>query len=238
MQDILQDYRDALTFWNEAYTLREEKKERYHQLTPESNADVLAASKKLASIIRDELKNQNRVLDYGCGEGWAGMLLCQAGCRDVTCAEMAENAIALVKTVQQKLQIGHELHPVVIDENWLSALPDRCFDGIVCSNVLDVIPTSVCESILSQFARILQKGGKLVIGLNYHADLKDVPEKGITIRHGNCLYINDTLRLVSRSDEEWTELFSRYFTVEKLTHFGWNKEETERRRCYVLLPKC
>lgn len=238
MSEILRDYKDALQFWNSAYAARDEKSDRYDQLTPESNADVLAASKKLASIIRENLKDQKKVLDYGCGEGWAGMLLCQAGCRDVTCAEMAENAVALVKAVQKKLQIGDALHPLVIDENWLSTLPDASFDGIVCSNVLDVIPGDVCEQILAQFARILQKEGKLVIGLNYHAELKDVPEKNITIRHGNCLYISGTLRLVSRSDEEWTDIFSRCFTVEQLLHFGWNNEQTERRRCYILRPKC
>lgn len=238
MSDILQDYRDALQFWNQGYAAREAQKDRYDALTPESNADVLAASMKLAAIIRDHLKDRQKVLDYGCGEGWAGMLLCQAGCRDVTCAEMAENAVALVKAVQKKLQIGDALHPLVIDENWLSTLPDASFDGIVCSNVLDVIPSNVCEQILARFARILQKGGKVVIGLNYHAELKDVPEKNITIRHGNCLYINGTLRLVSRSDEEWTDIFSHHFIVEALHHFGWNNEQTERRRCFILRPKC
>jgi len=51
---------------------------------------------------------------------------------------------------------------------------------------------------------------------------------------GRKLYVNDVLRLVSLSDEEWTAIFSRYFKVIRLEHFSWQGEENETRRLFYL----
>lgn len=44
-------------------------------------------------------------------------------------------------------------------------------------------------------------------------------------------------KIRSGSDEEWSEIFGRYFHVLKIDHFARPKEETERRRIFFLARK-
>ena len=90
-------YLEALKFWNQAFDLDEEAKEQYRkELNPE-NYKELASSEKLANVLVEELAGKKRVLDYGCGEGWAGILLNKSGCKDVTSVDVVENAIKLAE---------------------------------------------------------------------------------------------------------------------------------------------
>ena len=62
-------------------------------------------------------------------------------------------------------------------------------------------------------------------------------ERGMELADGRALYIDGVLRLFSRTDEEWAEVFSPYFTVEQLEHFAWPGEAAERRRLFRLKKK-
>ena len=87
MNEIKEYYAEALNFWDKAFTLSEEDKAKHlENITAESDLADLAISKKLANFVRDTLKGKTNVLDYGCGEGWAGMSLSKAGCSKVECA--------------------------------------------------------------------------------------------------------------------------------------------------------
>ena len=61
----------------------------------------------------------------------------------------------------------------------------------------------------------------VIIGMNYYLSPEQAVERGTELQDGNCVYVNLVLRLVSFSDEEWTAIFSPYFTVEELDHFAW-----------------
>ena len=56
---------------------------------------------------------------------------------------------------------------------------------------------------------------------------KDLTDEGF-------VFVDGVLRMVSRSDEEWSEIFSEFFTVEKLDHFAWPMEKEETRRLFIL----
>jgi len=47
---------------------------------------------------------------------------------------------------------------------------------------------------------------------------------------GNQLYIDGILRRVSRTDEEWAQIFSPWYTVEQLENFACPGEGKETRR--------
>ena len=95
----------------------------------------------------------------------------------------------------------------------------------------------MAQGIITNFARIAKNDSSVIIGMNYYMDPKPNPEKNMTVHNGNCIYINDILRLVCLTDEEWTQIFSKYFIVEKLEHFAWPGEDTERRRLFYLKKK-
>ena len=48
-------------------------KEQYRKELDPEDYKSLASSEKLADVLVEELAGKKRVLDYGCGEGWAGM---------------------------------------------------------------------------------------------------------------------------------------------------------------------
>ena len=61
--------------------------------------------------------------------------------------------------------------------------------------------------------------------------------RNIELVDGYRLYMDGVLRLVSRSDEEWIQIFSPWYDIEKLEHFAWPGEETETRRLFYLRKK-
>ena len=63
--------------------------------------------------------------------------------------------------------------------------------------------------------------------------LKTINVRSMGAQHVG-IYIDGILRLVSRTDEQWTELLGRCFRIERLDHFAWPGEETERRRLFYL----
>ncbi|MBR1848915.1 MAG: class I SAM-dependent methyltransferase [Lachnospiraceae bacterium] len=227
-------YLEALKFWNQAFDLDEEAKEQYRkELNPE-NYKELASSEKLADVLVEELAGKKRVLDYGCGEGWAGILLNKSGCKDVTSVDVVENAIKLAEFLKSIYDIKDGLKMECVPDTWLDSVEPGTYDGIFCSNVIDVLPAEVTESILANFARVATDDAKIVIGMNYYFEPVSKPDKGIEVRNGNEMYVNGVLRMVTRTDDEWREILGRYFTVEKVEYFAWPGETEEKRRIFVL----
>jgi len=183
------------------------------------------------------LGTRKRVLDYGCGEGWASIIAAKSGCKNVTGAETAENAVEMAKFYVNLFGVEKDVEVKHISEQWITEIPAESFDGIFCSNVLDVVPEEVAETILENFQRIAEEDASIIIGMNYYMEPKDNEERSIRVKNGKYVYLNEVLRLVSRTDEEWTEILSRYFVVEKLEYFSWPGEDTERRRLFYLKKK-
>ncbi|MBQ2472468.1 MAG: hypothetical protein II508_07700, partial [Acholeplasmatales bacterium] len=124
-----------------------------------------------------------------------------------------------------------------IDSSWIKNVASNTYDGIVCSNVLDVIPLETAKEILFHFHRILKENSKVIIGLNYYISLEQAKESKMELVDGHYLFIDGILRLSSYSDLEWMDLFSMYFTVEELSYFKWDGETKEARRLFVLKRK-
>lgn len=227
-------YAEALDFWNNAFALGEDGRAKYaEKLADDPSGRSLASGAKLADIMISELSGCERLLDYGCGRGWAGLMIKKAGSAEVTAVDLSENAVDSAKEIAAMMGVNSGYSAESVSRDWLKSVADGAFDGVVCSNVLDVIPTEVAEDILSEFSRVLVPGGTAVIGLNYYMEPKDNPERNITVVDSH-VFVDGILRMVTRTDEEWTQLIGSYLTVERLEHFGWTGEETERRRVFVL----
>ena len=229
------DYETLLAFWNNAFSLTPEEKAQFAE-APEELRQSLIPSEKLLAAAR-ELSERSSVLDYGCGDGWAGIAIAESGCPKVTCADPAPNAVEAAAFLAALFHVEDRVRAVCIDDAWLSRLPDHCFDGLFCSNVLDVVPPELAEAILENIARVVTRDAAVVIGLNYYLPPERAAEKGLECRNGNCYYVDGILRLVSRTDADWRELFERYFSVERLEYFAWPGEPAETRRLFRLRPK-
>ena len=234
MEDRLKkDFADAVAYWNSALGATEEEKQEILDTAEGDEWKDMVPAQKLYDAIEQVAKN-GRFLDYGCGQGWGAFTAAKLGCGDVTAVDMAASAIDLLKVFAKAFGVDGVIKAEAIDENWLAAQPEESYDTLFCSNVIDVVPLEIAESILDNAARVLKKGGRAVIGLNFYMSPETAKERGLDVKDGRYLYDNGILRLSLVSDEEWTDIIGKRFTVEKLDHFAWPGETKEGRRLFML----
>ena len=226
------DNRTLIGFWDKALSLSEAEREELQNAAPESWKD-LAPSEKLFEAACS-LGKKKKVLDYGCGSAWAGIIAAKSGCPDVTAADAAPGAVRAAAYSALVYGAEKQLNAVCADPGWLKSVPSAAYDGFFCSNVLDVIPTETAREIIRESARITSADACVIIGLNFYLSPEAAAARGLELADGTRLYVDGVLRLVSRTDEEWAELFSPWYVVEKLTHFAWPGEKTESRRLFYL----
>ena len=231
-------YNDSLKFWNSAFDMDDKAKEEYaEKINPETDWRNLASSDKLADIIINNLSNKKRVLDYGCGEGWAGIILKKSGCEEVTCVDVAENAVKLASFFRDIFKISEGFTAQCVSTDWIEKSPEAVFDGLFCCNVIDVVPEEAAENIIKNMARITTDDAVILIGMNYYIEPISCPEKNVEVRNKNELYVNGVLRMVSRTDDEWKKIFERYFNIDSVEYYAWPGEKEEKRRVFCLSRK-
>lgn len=232
MGNIEQINKDLIHFWNKNMNISIEDKKEYDNSLEKSIDDIIPSKKLYDEVIT--LSSCKKVLDYGCGTGWASLSLASHSNCFITSVDLGENIIDSLLFYKNAYGIKGNIHAFKIDASWLSNLEDNTYDGIICSNVLDVIPLETALDIIKNFSRILSKNGKLIIGLNYYLPKEKAKEFQMDFRLDRYLFQDGILRLSSLSDEEWKNIFLKYFKIEKLDHFSWPGEEKETRRLFVL----
>ena len=234
-EKLLQDNKNLVEFWDGAFTIPEEEKQAIRE-SGLSSPDEMAPSEKLLKAAAG-LGAKKKVLDLGCGNGWAAAAAAKNGCGDVTAADPAPNAAETARFIAELCGVGDRVHAVCGGNDWLKTAPAGTFDGIFISNVLDTVPPETAEELLREAARVAAEDAEIVIGLNYYLSPEKAAEKDMELTDGCKLYMDGVLRLVSRTDEEWAALFEPYFTVENLEYFAWQGEPEEKRRLFRLREK-
>lgn len=228
-------YSDLVRFWDQAFEISDEEKEQFIQeLDPENGWKELAPSDKLRDTLTDYFSGCRKVLDYGCGEGWAGIALSKAGCSDVTCVDVSENAVKLTTFLGSVFETGEGFKAECVSPEWITEAKEASYDGVFCSNVIDVLPPEMAEDIVRNIARIVEKDARIIISLNYYQKLLSDPDRNLEVRNGNEIYISGILRMVARTDEEWSEILGRYFEIERVEYFAWPGEKEETRRIFIM----
>ncbi|MBR4459097.1 MAG: class I SAM-dependent methyltransferase [Clostridia bacterium] len=226
------DNRALIEFWDKAFSQSEEAAREERPADPDGWKGLAPSDKLFRAAAA--LGARERVLDYGCGSGWGAVIAAKSGCPDVTAADAAPGAVRAAGRCAALWGVTDRVRPVCAEADWLRSVPSDSFDGFLCSNVLDVVPPETAEEIIRESARILKRGGEAVIGLNYYLSPEAAAERKMELTDGRMLYLDGVLRLVSRTDEEWADLFSPYYRVGALEHFAWPGEKAEARRLFRL----
>ena len=221
-----------IRFWDQALTLSEDDKAQERNNDRE-DIKQLAPSEKLYLAVA-KLGTCKKVLDYGCGNGWASIVAASQGCEDVVAVDLGENIIDALNFYASLYGQSKRIHGERITPQWLKYVPSNTYDGIVCSNVLDVIPYEICKDIAKELARIATDNATIIIGLNFYMSEEMAKAKGVELDEGKYLFVNGVLRLASYNDEQWCALLNRHFIIESLDHFAWPGESKESRRLFVL----
>ncbi len=226
----MDDNRNLIEFWNKAYGLSDEDKNKIAQ----DGADgwrSMAPSEKLF-LAATSLGKCKKVLDYGCGDAWGAIIASKSGCTDVTAVDVSDGPLCAASFYSSLYQA--DVNIMKVSPSWMSSVPAGTFDGLICSNVLDVVPHETAANIIGELARVCMEGAIVKIGLNFHLSEEAATARGMVLVDGRKLYVNDVLRLVPLSDDEWTAMLGRHFKVQKLEHFAWPGEKSETRRLFHL----
>ena len=229
-EEALLEDRALIAFWDRAFTAAEKEEERDGK---EADWRALAPSDKLfrAAALMGQCEN---VLDFGCGSGWAGIIAAKSGCGHVTAADAAPGAVRAARENAGRFGVTDRVRAVTVSAGWLESVPSGTYDGLFCSNVLDVIPPETAGAVIRETSRVTMRGAAVIVGLNYYLSPEAAAARGLQLIDGERLYMDGVLRLVSRTDEKWAQIFSPWYTVEKLEHFAWPGETEERRRLFRL----
>ena len=226
---------NLISFWNQAYMMSDEEKQEAMKSDPEDwKTDVPAKKLYDAACTLGSCK---KVLDYGCGQAWASVIIAKTGCQDVTAVDVSENTAAAAALAVKVYGVEDQVKTACVPTDYLHTVEEKTFDGIFCSNVIDVVPPKTAEDIIQEMARISTDDASIVIGMNNYVSRENAAKGGVEIDEDGLLHVNGILRMVPRTDEEWTEIFSKFFTVEKLDHFAWPGEPEETRRLFFLKKK-
>ncbi len=223
-------------FWDNALYLSDDDKEEIKKNIKGDDWKDFAPSPKLFDVFY-KLDNSSLILDYGCGSGWASIILAKLGAEKIIGVDVSKSAIDALNFYKRVFNVEDKIEGIIIDSSWLKNEKDNKYDGFVCSNVFDVIPKEMMLDILKEIHRILSKDSIMIIGLNYYLDPIVAKEKGLNLSSDNELYIDGVLRLVNYSSKELEEIFSEYFIIESLTYFSWPGEAKETRRLFILRNK-
>lgn len=221
---------NLINFWNSALAIDEETKKQIDEIPIDEHKE-LAPSEKLF-LAASSLGKCSNVLDYGCGNGWASIIAKKSGCENVEAVDIGNEIIEAAKYYFEHFKVDVNAHS--ISTNWLKNTAKSQYNGVFCSNVLDVLPLETTLEIVENIARITAINGVVIIGLNFYLSKEIATSRGMELVDDKYLFVNDVLRLLSLSDDEWKDIFEPYFIIEKLEHFAWPGEQAETRRLFYL----
>ncbi len=163
----------------------------------------------------------NSVLDFGCGTGDILFQYAQYKRKSKGVGiDSAEKGIAFAKATT-RLSGYRNLHFFEGDENFLDTFEPGRFDGIILSNVLDVMPESIGYDTALKLNRVLKDGGYWFIKLNPFYSAEEL--KGMEYEEmGPHMYgENGILRLKQEPTPYWMEIFNKIGQVERYVEFPY-----------------
>lgn len=213
MENTMKEYQAALTFWNDYF--KNEKSE------------ILQGISVGCTYLENKLKELvcvHKVLDFGCGTGWASLYLKQIGCKDVTGVDQAANAIDIATETAKINGFTDGITFIKGNETFFDDVKSNIYDGFFSSNTFDVIPTEITNNILNQVNRICMPDAKILIMLNPYLT-QELNEKIKMEQITQDSYTkNGILRCVNRTKEEWITLLEQYFIIETYDEFECEDE--------------
>jgi len=174
-----------------------------------------------------------RILDFGCGNGTMLFICARIGTTDHVGIDLSREAILCAQRKAAKMKIGSFLfHQGGVEA--LSPFSEASFDAIILSNILDNLYPEDAMLLLDECTRILKTGGKVFVKLNPYLSQEQISEWKIKTIVGNLL--DDGLLLWNNSTEQWREILTGHFVIEREGEVYYPEHEQTNRLFCLLKP--
>jgi SAM-dependent methyltransferase len=194
-----------ISFWNNQFEKLEAQVINKDDLSIDNPLD------QGLKMLGDSCQN---VLDFGCGSGY-GLFLAALSGKQIKYGlgiDTSNNAIRFCQETSEKSNLKH-LDFIVSDDAYLEKLEPASFDGVICSNVLDVVPYQTSERMIQRLDRILKPGGYFLLKINFYLTEEMIKRINMEALDHQSYAINGVLRGVNLSTDAWIERFKSYDVI-------------------------
>ncbi|HOF54070.1 MAG TPA: class I SAM-dependent methyltransferase [Bacilli bacterium] len=151
------------------------------------------------------------VLDIACGNGLCLIeaKLLGGKIKRGLGFDASQNAIANANQIVALSGIEN-LRFEVGDETFLASIEDESYEGIFCSNFLDVVPDKLALKVIKDIQRILKPGGLLLLKLNFYLSEDLITRLKMEKVDKDSYAINGVFRANNKTSEQWLNLFGDF----------------------------
>lgn len=205
-------YERQKDMWNEIYSKSEPVDLRESSLNVEPLFDTC--------LMMLAYKTSN-VLDFGCGTGDILFQYIQYKKKGKGIGiDWAEEGVSFAKETAKKSGY-RDLHFFNGDEIFLDTFEAGKFDGIILSNVLDVMPKDQSHETLLRLDRVLSNDGYWFIKLNPFYSEEELEYMEYDSLGEHMYGEKGILHLRQESTPYWMKIFSRFGEVERYVEFPY-----------------
>lgn len=211
---------DLISYWNQQFEKVEVK--------PIAMDDIVISDEldEMLEMIGNHCPN---VIDFGCG---CSLLMLKAA----VFGNQVEKGLgidpshhAICFSNESIKQVGFNyLNYICGDHLYLKQIDDQSIDGVICSNVLDVLPYETSKFIIHEFRRIIKTKGYLLVKINFFLTDELIQRIGMEKISQNTYSINGILRGYNLSTDDWIQRFDG-FEVEKIGSYQRLKDGPKDR---------
>lgn len=207
--DIKKVNTDLQSFWDVFF-------EQYEAMTLQK--DQVKVENDLDLYIKEVGDKCEKILDLGTGSGYAILTASLLGekMKEGLAIDPSKVAIATLDKTLMQSKISNVKTMVGTHEDLKTFAPNS-FDGILCSNVLDVVPYETSEEMIEEITRLLKLGGYLMVKLNFELNKEIIKRTKAEEIAPNTFNINGVLRSYNLKTPAWIERFKGFTLIKSST---------------------
>ncbi|WP_313186854.1 class I SAM-dependent methyltransferase [Lacrimispora sp.] len=166
-----------------------------------------------------------RVMDFGCGTGDVSFQYLQyQPDHQIIGVDKAEIGIKFAKETA-RLSHYKRTHFFTAGEEFLDQFQKEAFDGIILSNVLDVMPKDVSYEIMLKLNKLLKHDGYWFVKMNPYYSNEELDSLGYQKTGANLYEEEGVLHLRQATTEYWKKQLSEFGEIIDYLEFQypWQK---------------